>query len=333
MRPPRILPDDDHVVYHCTSHIVLGLPFFNHHEKTKFTSCMRRLAAFTGMEIVTHSVMSNHFHIVVRPPKPSERSFLTDDQLLVKLKRFYGPQSLKVKTFRDSMKLGGRLHAELRKQYLRRMGNLSIFMQELKEGFSKWYNKRHERWGTLWASRFKHNIVEDNGEHVLAVCAYVDLNAVRAGMVDDPARYPFCGYAEAVVGVAEARAGLASVLKGRDWKEQSAGYRVLLYLKAGSTSKANRRALDPEEIAKVLETGGELEMCQLLRLRLRRMTDGAVFGSKEFVERIWKKHFKKHTKGRKTGARRIPGKGWKGFYTLRNLQKDDVGVAAVDGQR
>ncbi len=32
------------------------------------------------------------------------------------------------------------------------------------------------------------------------VCAYVDLNAVRAGMVEDPADYRWCGYGEAVDG-------------------------------------------------------------------------------------------------------------------------------------
>jgi len=326
MRPPRILPDDDHVVYHCTSHIVHGLSFFTDQEKMKFAALMRRLAEFMNMVIVTHSIMSNHFHIVVRPPKTTAREFITDKQLLLKLKRFYGADAIEVQTFRDSMKAGGGLHAELRKKYLRRIGNLSVFMQELKEGFTKWYNKRHKRWGALWAQRFKHTIVEDGGDHVMAVCAYVDLNAVRAGMVDDPVNYKFCGYAEAVAGGKEARAGLASVLKGSNWKEQIAGYRVLLFGKASRAGGPNKRALDPEAIQKVLDEGGELEMFQLLRLRLRRMKDGAVFGSKEFVERIWEKHFKKHTKGRKTGARRIPGKGWKGFFTLRNLQKDDVTV-------
>jgi len=37
------------------------------------------------------------------------------------------------------------------------------------------------------------------------MAAYIDLNAVRAGLVEDPKDYRFCGYAEAVVGHRRAR--------------------------------------------------------------------------------------------------------------------------------
>lgn len=43
------------------------------------------------------------------------------------------------------------------------------------------------------------------------MAAYIDLNPVRTGIVDDPKDYRFCSYAEAVVGVVEAKKGLIHI--------------------------------------------------------------------------------------------------------------------------
>ena len=43
------------------------------------------------------------------------------------------------------------------------------------------------------------------------MAAYIDLNPVRADIVEDPKDYRFCGYAEAVVGEKIARRGLAFI--------------------------------------------------------------------------------------------------------------------------
>jgi len=43
-----------------------------------------------------------------------------------------------------------------------------------KRGFSRWYNRRNERFGTLWAERFKIVQVEDKSGSVEAVAAYID---------------------------------------------------------------------------------------------------------------------------------------------------------------
>ncbi|MEZ5431159.1 MAG: hypothetical protein R3F31_08270 [Verrucomicrobiales bacterium] len=48
---------------------------------------------------------------------------------------------------------------------------------------------------------------------LLTMAAYIDLNPVRAGMVDDPKDYRWCGYAEAVAGGRRARRGLGTMLE------------------------------------------------------------------------------------------------------------------------
>ncbi len=57
--------------------------------------------------------------------------------------------------------------------------------------FSRYYNKLHDRRGTLWGERFKSLIVE-NGETLINCLAYVELNAVRAGIVERPEDYRWC---------------------------------------------------------------------------------------------------------------------------------------------
>jgi hypothetical protein len=87
------------------------------------------------------------------------------------------------------------------------MHDLSWFMRLLKQRFARWYNAFHKTFGTLWAERFTSVIVEGGGEALLATCAYVDLNPVRAKLVSDPKDYQWSGYGEAVGGKAAARKG------------------------------------------------------------------------------------------------------------------------------
>lgn len=60
---------------------------------------------------------------------------------------------------------------------------------------------------TLWAERFKSVLVEGFGNALETVAAYIDLNPVWAGIVEDPKDYRFCGYAEAVAKEVKALTG------------------------------------------------------------------------------------------------------------------------------
>lgn len=52
------------------------------------------------------------------------------------------------------------------------------------------FNRKHGRTGTLWEGRFKSSLVDTEG-YLLRVYRYIELNPVRAAMVDDPERYPW----------------------------------------------------------------------------------------------------------------------------------------------
>jgi len=273
----------------------------------------------------------------------------------------------------------------LRQRMLARMGDVSEFMKEFKQRFSKWYNIRHQRFGTLWAERFRSVLVEDRSRVLETVSAYIDLNAVRAGLVEDPKDYRHCGYAAAVAGDAKARAGLLSVYAGgsagaprsgtgavgaggvraagaageeegagtgargqdarapsltgarsaevseeprtvkvqvRDWKEVGAEYRQRLFVRGGVSGSSQKKELSREQIKRVLEKGGELSVGEVLRLRIRHMTDGVVLGSKGFVDAVWLAHRERFGSKRRSGARPIRGGGapLAGLSALRDLQ-------------
>ncbi|MFO1530646.1 MAG: transposase [Kiritimatiellia bacterium] len=56
--------------YHVINRTVANDFLFQDAEKEEFTRLMRKTAAFTGIEILTHVVMSNHYHILLDVPSP-----------------------------------------------------------------------------------------------------------------------------------------------------------------------------------------------------------------------------------------------------------------------
>jgi len=54
-------------------------------------------------------------------------------------------------------------------------------------------NRIEQRSGTLWEGRFRCSIVDSDG-YLLACCRYIDLNPVRAAMVEHPRDYTWSGY-------------------------------------------------------------------------------------------------------------------------------------------
>ena len=57
------------------------------------------------------------------------------------------------------------------------------------------YNQRKKRKGAYWEDRYHATAVETDS-HLIECMVYVDLNMVRAGVVERPADWPFCGCTE-----------------------------------------------------------------------------------------------------------------------------------------
>jgi putative transposase len=72
---------------------------------------------------------------------------------------------------------------------------LSRTMRTLQGTFSKAFNRRWERTGPLWQSRYQTRLV-DSQRYFEQLVFYIHLNPVRAGLADDPADYVFSGHRE-----------------------------------------------------------------------------------------------------------------------------------------
>lgn len=323
MRMARIKVNGRSAVYHCISRVVGGQRLLGDLEKERLRQMLWRQAAFCGLEVITYCLMANHFHVLVRVPASV---VCTDADLVARALAFYGSQSLYVQNLQAALRREGHLPEDLRAGLLQRLGDVSVFMKELKQRFSKWFNRRHERFGTLWAERFKSLLVQDVPSVVEAVAAYVDLNPVRAGLVTDPKDYRWCGYAEAEAGNRGARSGLASCSKSEDWAEAARSYREVLLVKSGWAGRSGKVALSAAEIRKELKRGGELALGQALRLRVRYFSDGVLLGSRDFVNEVYEEFRDRFGRNRRTGARKLRGLGaMAGLATLRDLRLRAVG--------
>ena len=303
--------------YHTVSRVCGGERLLDDLARETLSGMIWKLAGFCGLEIITYCVMSNHFHILLRVPEPTQ---LTDAQLLERLEGLYGAKGILTVLAREAMTERGKIDEDTRRKLLERMGDVSVYMKELKQRFSRWYNRRHDRFGTLWAERFKSVIVEDQTSSLEAVAAYIDLNPVRAGMVEDPKDYRFCGYASALAGNALARQGLMSCRLGATWDACAAAYRMRLFVGGGSAHQSGKVVIDKEKIKEVIAQGGELSLAEVLRLRVRHMSDGVALGTKAFVDEVFTLHREKFGPKRKDGAGPIRALACIGLTALRDLR-------------
>ncbi len=168
------------------------------------------------------------------------------------------------------------------------MNDPSIFIKELKGGFAQWYNRKYNRYGALWAERFK-SVLLEGGQALATVVAYVSLNPVRAGLCEDPKDYRYCGYAEAVAnGTPEAMEGIRIVLglpPEASAQELAREYRKLLFRRGALGSKNKAPAFDMAKAQQVVEQeDGELSVQEQLRCKIRYFSDGVILGSRSFVE-------------------------------------------------
>jgi putative transposase len=279
----KIPAEDGPSVYHCISRTVNGEWLFDDTAKEVFRKQLWQVAEFCGVQIITYVVLSNHFHVLVRVPPPAE---ISDAELLRRYSILHSQptayQLARLDVIRVELHNHGPEAVTWRRRQLALMGDVSQFMKLLKQRFSIWFNRSHRRFGTLWAERFKSVLIETQSPLLETVAAYIDLNPIRAGLVNDPKDYRFCGYAEAVAGNSSAQEGIRSVTGGPTWTEAQARYRETLFA-IGATPRNNATSINSDDLQRVLHSRGHLSLATLVRCRLRYLSDGAILGTRAFV--------------------------------------------------
>src|SRR5690606_18351479 len=344
-------------VFHVVSRIV-GREFrIDGDGKDFFVRVMRGYEELLGLEVLTWCVMSNHFHMLVRVPHRPEGDGPDVQTLLDRMKRAVGQEQFKLTVSElDMWARAGNESAieDWRQRQIERMYSLSEFMRCVKLRFTRWYNRRMDRKGVLWESRYTSVIVQDEERALKTMATYIDLNPVRAGVVEDPADYGWSGYAEAMRGERKAQEALVKVAgraawKGVDASESDGGpawsewdevpakvrrralliYRGLLGFagreRRSEDGKVIRRGLSEAVQAKLASEGERKLAVELAGRRVRHFTAGVIVGSRKFIDGWFADHrdwFRgASATDRKTGARSMGRRELRGLYSLRTLRE------------
>ena len=97
-----------------------------------------------------------------------------------------------------------------------------------------------------------------------------------------------------------------------------------MYVEGARTRRGGGAVLELEKAWAVESEGGKLSLAQLLRCRVRYLTDGAVIGGKAWMETWLRANAETYGK-RKTPPRPMRGGVWDGLCSLRDLKKDVFG--------
>jgi len=161
------------------------------------------------------------------------------------------------------------------------------------------YNQRKKRKGAFWEDRYHATAVERD-VHLARCMVYIDMNMVRAGVVDNPEDWPFCGYNEILhlpkrYGLIDT-AKVIALLQMRDFEELQESRKHLIEEALESTNHG----------------------------RVSKWTESIAVGSKGFIEAT-KERLGIRAKGRKVfrnnGAYELrePAAPYKGVFDPENV--------------
>jgi len=306
-RTSRLIIPEQKAVYHVMSRTALdGFPLKDV-EKDFMLDMIKKFSTLYFTEILGFCLMGNHFHLLVK--MIPENNF-TDEEIQNRFEAFYG----------DS-----REFAESHLPYWReKLSSLSEFMREIKVGFARYYNRRHNRRGYFWGDRFK-SVIVDKGETLVNCLAYIDLNPLRAGLVDRPEDYRWnsLGYHLQTQNKDQFLStdfGLKE-FNVKSKKERIRRYRRYVY-EAGALNRPDKmqaQVIDAKVVAKERKKDFEISRISRFRYRTRYFTDSGIIGSKEFVSENYQRF--KHLFHSKHAKKPKPIKGLDGVYSLKRLSE------------
>jgi putative transposase len=293
------------MVCHVMSRTVLEGFVLGDIEKEYMLKLLKHLSLVYFTEVMGFCLMGNHFHLLVKLRPEHE---YPDDELKKRYARYYG---------------NGREPIDGQLPLLRqKWGSLSEYMKEVKQTFSRFYNKTHGRRGFFWSDRFKSLIVEE-GETLINCLAYIDLNPVRAGIVEKPEDYRWSSLGYHLQtgnkdGFLSTDFGLAQ-FNVRSKKERVRRYRKYVY-EAGALTQGDKpyaKTINKKIADKAREKDFEISRTDRFLYRTRYFTDSGIIGSKEFVSATYRqfKHLFATSQEKKPKA----VKGLEGMFSLKRL--------------
>ena len=292
-------------------------------EKEHLLKLIKRFSSGFFIRIHAFCIMSNHFHILLTW-MDKEAPLASKEELLDRYKLIY-PDSPGPPEGAYDHKTGQIIPDEDGgiERLRRRLVSVSDFVRELKQSFSKWYNKRNNRDGYFWSQRYK-SVAVPLDEPQLVCSAYIDLNPVRAGIVKKPEDYRWSSLGLRVRSKTEAATFLYPLslmpMNGENYEQERNGfisstpwltplispnkeednfalYREFVY-KTGGIDAEGKASIPPELVKAVVSYHGRLGISDRFRYRVKNISEGLAFGSYEMIRSLQEKWNRKHIRPR-----------------------------------
>ena len=264
-RMPRLLVKGEPAIYHVMSRTALDGFVLQDMEKEYLLYLIKHLSTVYFSEILGFCIMDNHFHLVIRM-LPGDQ--FSDREIAKRYQRYY------TKKYKNHT-----IHPGQIPLYREKWSCLSCLIKEIKQRFSCYYNKLHNRIGYFWGDRFKGVLVEEG--HTLINClACVELNPVRAALVNKPEEYRWCSLGYHI------QTNNRNNLLVLDFGLEDSGLK---------SSQDRLRAYQKYVYAKgdiiaedAINFGNTRESVNRFKYRCRYFTDSGIIGTKTFVSNCYR---------------------------------------------
>ena len=305
-RIPRLLVKGEDTIYHIISRTALPGFVLGDAEKDYLLGLIKNLSDLFFVDVFGFCIMGNHFHLLIKMKGGGNYD--------------NGEVKRRVSLFRKCdmcVVTDGQVPI-----FKEKFSNLSEFMKELKQRFSRYYNRLHERRGYFWGDRFKSVIVE-RGDTLVNCLAYIDLNPIRAGLstIPEDYRWSSMGYhAQAANNGAflSTEFGLSSYGEMSE-AERLTDYREFLYEK-GAIETVKGVSINEAIIKKERDKDYKLTSVDRLRFRTRYFTDSGIIGTKGFVSRYYEMFKGCFNTSNEKKPKKISGLD--GIYSLKRLKNE-----------
>jgi hypothetical protein len=212
--------------------------------------------------------MGSHYHFIIFMEAFRE---LSRSELIEKAKQLYGKRfEINTCLWQDSDW----------EAFNRRLFDLSCLMQQINGRYGAWFNRKFNRRGSLWSTRFKNPQLLDL-QAVQECLLYIELNAVRAGLVRRPEQWKYGSARLRWKKKDQNLMPLSEIFIGVDPEEAYSLYRFRLYYSGAVTGKEGQARISPEILEREARTG--FRRSGQYRDRLRFFSDGLAVGCKEKV--------------------------------------------------
>jgi len=232
-------------------------------------SLVQRYCTAYFCQAAAFSIMGNHYHLVVRFDEPTTVS----KEELKRRAHFLYPSE----TSRRIIELWS---DERWERFRKRLFDVSELMRNIQSAFARWYNRTFNRRGTFWGGRFKSALLQ-HGNAVLDCMLYVDLNAVRAGLVERPEQWQGSSVYLREIGEADWLLPLVEVCEGDVESDALVEYRARLYYRGNVPTKPGQSFI-PNSIVRDEEQRG-FKVRGVFRRRLGYFVDGMVVGTEGYI--------------------------------------------------